>query len=158
VLVADLQGRRIGYGHHGQRKACFWQRKANIMARRSSISIPDFVHRNPIPNACRVGNLVMSGVINGVDPATGRVAPTLAAQCTFMFAHMRKIVEAAGGSTDDIVKVTVWLKDRSQREALNEAWVAMFPDESARPARHSMQAALEGDVLIQCDFTAWLGA
>lgn len=127
------------------------------MARRRSVSIPDFVHRNPIPNAARVGNLVMSGVINGVDPATGRVAPTLEAQCGFMFAHMKKIVEAAGGATDDIVKVTVWLKDRSQREPLNKAWVAMFPDEASRPARHSMHADLEGGVLVQCDFTAWLG-
>jgi 2-iminobutanoate/2-iminopropanoate deaminase len=128
------------------------------MTRRSSISIADFVHKNPIPNACRVGDLVMSGVIIGVDPATGRVPPTLEAQCSVMFAHMRKIIEAAGGSTDDIVKVTVWLKDRSQREPLNKAWIATFPDEASRPARHAMRADLEGDVLIQCDFTAWLGA
>jgi hypothetical protein len=36
-------------------------------ARRKSIHIGGFKHVNPIPNACRIGNLVMSGVILGRD-------------------------------------------------------------------------------------------
>jgi 2-iminobutanoate/2-iminopropanoate deaminase len=124
------------------------------MTRRRSIEIPDFRHVNPIPNASRVGNLLVSGVINGVDPATGEVASTLEAQCAHMFAHMRAIVEAGGGSIDDIIKVTVWMADRSRRDVLNAEWTKMFPDEAARPARHTMEAALDGGILIQCDVTA----
>ena len=30
----------------------------------------------------------------------------------------------------------------------------MFPDEHARPARHTSQAVLEGGQLINCDITA----
>ena len=41
------------------------------MARRKSIHIGEFKHANPIPNASRIGNLLMSGVILGRDPATG---------------------------------------------------------------------------------------
>ena len=124
--------------------------------KRVSIHIPDFRHKNPIPNAARIGNLVMSGIINGVDPQTGEVAEGLEAQCRFLFAHMRSIVEAAGGTTDDILKITVWMRDRSRREALNREWLAMFPDEAGRPARHSLQAELEGRLEIQCDFVAVL--
>jgi 2-iminobutanoate/2-iminopropanoate deaminase len=124
------------------------------MAKRRSIEIPGFRHLNPIPNASRIGNLLVSGVINGVDPATGKVAATLEAQCAHMFAHMRAIVEAGGGSTDDIIKMTVWMADRSNRQALNAEWTKMFPDAAARPARHTMQAALDGGILIQCEFMA----
>jgi len=124
------------------------------MVKRKSIYIEGFQHVNPIPNACRIGNLLVSGVINGVDPATGKVPPTLEEQCAFLFGHMRRIVEAGGGTTDNIIKMTVWMKDRSQRQALNREWLKMFPDEETRPARHAMQGNMEGAVLIQCDFTA----
>jgi len=124
------------------------------MSKRKSIYIEGFQHVNPIPNACRLGNFLVSGVINGVDPATGKVPPTIEEQCAFMFGHMRRIVEAGGGTTDDIIKMTVWMKDRSQRQPLNREWLKMFPDEQTRPSRHTMQGHMEGATLIQCDFMA----
>ena len=54
----------------------------------------------------------MSGVILGRDPATGSMPDGLEAQCRKTFAHIKATVEAAGGTTDDIIKMTVWLKDR----------------------------------------------
>jgi len=69
------------------------------MAKRKSIYIEGFSHANPIPNASRIGNLIVTGVINGVDPATGKVAPTLEQQCAHMFTHVRRIVDTGGGST-----------------------------------------------------------
>jgi enamine deaminase RidA (YjgF/YER057c/UK114 family) len=127
------------------------------MARRTSIYIDGFEHTNPIPTACRIGNLLMSGIVVGKDPATGRVAPGLDEQCALVFSHMRAIVEAGGGTTDDIVKVTVWLSDRSQRAAVNREWLEMFPDPADRPARQAMQADLTGGILMQCDFVAVIG-
>jgi 2-iminobutanoate/2-iminopropanoate deaminase len=124
------------------------------MARRRSINIAGFRHKNPIPNASRIGNFLVSGLILGVDPATGAVAPTIEEQCTHMFAHMKAIVEAGGGSTDDILKVTMYLKDRNERTAVNAAWVKMFPDPQTRPARHAQHAHMEGASLVQCDFMA----
>ena len=124
------------------------------MARRKSIDIDGFVHKNPIPAACRIGNLLMTGGIHGMDPETGKTPPTIEEQCRHIFRHIRKIMEAAGGTTDDIIKMTVWMNDRSQRDALNKEWIAMFPDESNRPARHTMKGNLEGGMLIQVDITA----
>lgn len=123
------------------------------MNRRRSVHIGGFKHTNPIPNACRIGNLLMSGVILGRD-ADGNMPPRIEDQCANMFAHMKAIVEAGGGGVNDIIKMTVWLKDRSQREPLNAEWVKMFPDPHSRPARHSLKADLEGGALVQCDFTA----
>jgi enamine deaminase RidA (YjgF/YER057c/UK114 family) len=96
----------------------------------------------------------MTGIITGMDPATGKVAPTLEAQCVFMFGHVRAIMQAAGGSTGDIIKMSVWMTDRSKRDALNAEWIKMFPDATSRPARHTLQANLEGGQLITCDITA----
>ena len=124
------------------------------MAKRKSIHIEGFAHKNPIPVGSRLGNMLMTGIITGMDPATGKVAATLEAQCAFMFQHVRAIMAAAGGSTDDIIKMSVWMADRSQREVLNREWLKMFPDEHARPARHTSQANLEGGQLINCDITA----
>ena len=126
-------------------------------ATRTSIYIEGFSHKNPIPAACRIGPLLESGSIQGNDPATGKPATTVEAQCRFMLDNMRRIVEAAGGGTRDIVKVTVWMKDRSQRPALNAPWLEMFPEAASRPARHAIVAPeLDMGKLIECSFTAWI--
>ncbi|HKU97732.1 MAG TPA: RidA family protein [Vineibacter sp.] len=127
------------------------------MSRRLSVQIAGFRHVNPIPNAARVGNLLMSGVILGVDPDTHKMPADLETQCRNMFAHVRSIVEAGGGTMDDIVKMTVWLKDVTQRDVLNQVWVATFPDAQNRPARHALPIVGESPALIQCDLTAVIG-
>lgn len=124
---------------------------------RTSVYVEGFSHKNPIPAGCRVGPLFESGSIQGNDPATGKPAETIEAQCRFMLDNVRRIVEAAGGGTPDIVKLTVWMKDRSQRPALNEPWLEMFPDAGSRPARHAIIAPeLDMGKLIECSFTAWI--
>ncbi|MDM0089885.1 MULTISPECIES: RidA family protein [unclassified Variovorax] len=126
-------------------------------AARTSVYVEGFSHKNPIPAGCRVGPLLESGSIQGNDPATGRPAETIEAQCRFMLDNVRRIVEAAGGGTQDIVKLTVWMKDRSQRPALNVPWLEMFPDARSRPARHAIIAPeLDMGKLIECSFTAWI--
>lgn len=124
---------------------------------RTSIYIDGFGHKNPIPAACRVGPLLESGSIQGNDPTTGKPADTIEAQCRFMLDNVRRIVEAAGGGTQHIVKLTVWMKDRSQRPALNVPWLEMFPDAASRPARHAIVAPeLDMGKLVECSFTAWI--
>jgi len=127
------------------------------MSRRQTIHVEGFSHVNPIPAAARVGPLLMSGLINGTDPATGKPAATLEEQCRLMFVQVRRIVEAGGGSPGDIVRLMVWLKDRSQRQPLNDEWLAMFPAPDDRPARLTVQAAeLSGGILVQCEVTAYI--
>ncbi len=127
-------------------------------AARTSVYVEGFSHKNPIPAGCRAGPLLESGCIQGNDPATGKPAETIEAQCRFMLDNVRRIVEAAGGGTQDIVKLTVWMKDRSQRPALNVPWLEMFPDPASRPARHAIIAPeLDMGKLIECSFTAWIG-
>src|SRR5215831_8593902 len=120
---------------------------------RSSIYVGEIAHQSPIPNASRIGNIIVSGLIRGADPATARLAATLEQQCAFMFLHMRQAVEAGGATVEDIIKVTVWMK-KLQREPVNDEWVKMFPDPASRPARQIIEVPMEAGVLVQCDFIA----
>lgn len=128
------------------------------MARRKSIYVDSFPHRNPIPAACRVGSLVETGLIHGTDPGTGRFGATIDEQCRLMFGHVKTVIEAAGGTTEDIVKVTVWIRDRDMRPALNVPWVEMFPHADSRPTRHTMKGRFdEPEKMVECSFTAVIG-
>ena len=128
------------------------------MPKRPSVNFPGFSHSNPIPNASRIGNLMMSSVISGVDPGTRNYPGTLAGQVANIFTHIRRAVEAAGGTPDNIVKITFYAQDQgASRAALNEEWVKMFPDPDARPARHTLASGGSGPSLITCDFVAVLG-
>ena len=128
------------------------------MAKRRSINGSRARHENPIPNASRVGNVVMSSVIGGTKPSTRELPASLEEQVANVFAHIRHDVEAAGGSVDDIIKINFWLKDpTSQRAALNAEWVKMFPDPESRPARHTLALPADSRSLVQADFTAMLG-
>jgi enamine deaminase RidA (YjgF/YER057c/UK114 family) len=107
------------------------------MSKRRSIEVPGLGHTNPIPNACRIGGFLMTAGIFGKDPQTGKLAPDVASQCALMFANIHRVLEAAGASTDDIIKINVWLKNKADREHVNREWVIMFPDPDSRPARHT---------------------
>jgi len=124
------------------------------MTERTSINILDFRHLNPIPNASRIGNLLMSGLIAGVDRGTRQLPEDLDQQLTNLFSYVQDIVEAAGGTTNNIIKMNVWLKDHNNRELLNKHWIQMFPDEAARPARHTQQLVGDSKALVHCDIVA----
>jgi len=124
------------------------------MQRRLTIPAEGSAHKNPIPAGCRIGNLFMSGLVVGRLPETGEFAETLEEQCALVFENLGKLVETAGGTSKDIVKINLWLRDGSQRGPINKEWLKMFPDERDRPARQSMQAELTTGALIQADFVA----
>jgi len=128
------------------------------MEKRRSIDVAGARHQNPIPSASRIGPFVMSGAISGADSATGKVSEDLDAQCAAMFANVRRVVETAGGTPDDIIKMTVWITDRALRPTLNKYWVEMFPDPDSRPARHTVTSGdFAPPMQIQCDLTAVIG-
>jgi enamine deaminase RidA (YjgF/YER057c/UK114 family) len=125
------------------------------MRKRRSLEIPGLQHENPIPVATQIGPLVATSGVFGKDPNTGVIPPDIATQCALMFSNLRRILTAAGGTPEDILKMTVWVKDKSLRPHVNQKWLAMFPDEHSRPARHSLlNPDLPGAALVQCEILA----
>jgi len=91
----------------------------------------------------------------GTDPSTGKVPEDLESQCVFAFANMKTMLENAGATTKSVGTIKVYMKDRSQREAVNRPWLEMFPDEDDRPARHAIEyEAFPPGVLVQLEIVA----
>ena len=124
------------------------------MARRRSVFIDPVRHTAPIPMAAVVGNLLMTSGIMGADPSTGELAASTEDQARFVFENLERVLAEAGGSVDDVVHVTVFVKDLAYREAVNVPWLDRFPDEGNRPARHTVQADLPGAMLVQIEVVA----
>lgn len=128
------------------------------MPKRQSINWAGFTHANPIPNASKIGNLVMSSVIGPRDPETGKIPDTLDAQVKNLFLQLAAAIEAAGGTPEDFLKIEFFAKDQAAgRSALNGEWEKMFPDPDSRPARHTQPLPANALALIQCAFTAVIG-
>jgi len=120
-----------------------------------SIHIDGVQHGAPIPFGARVGNMIFSSGIMGADPITGKVPEDLESQCAFAFANMETMLEKAGATTKNIGSIKVYMKDRSQREAVNAPWLEMFPDENDRPARHAIEYdAFPPGILVQLEVVA----
>ena len=120
------------------------------MARRKMIKSDKLgSHNNPIPTGVVIANVILPSVISGAGPDGFSDDPE--EQIRQAFENLRNVMEAAGGSTDNVGKVIVYLKDFSHRALVNKEWTAMFPNEDDRPARHVMQIDVQGKTIIQMD-------
>jgi 2-iminobutanoate/2-iminopropanoate deaminase len=126
------------------------------MSKRVSIEVPGLKHDNPIPAACRIGPFLVSSVISPKD-AQGKVPDGLDAQCAQVFDNLRTLLAAAGASPEQVIKLTVWLKDRALRPHVNKFWLDLFPDPHSRPARHTFSAPdLPDPQMVQMEVMAVL--
>jgi len=74
----------------------------------------------------------------------------IAAQTQQVFANLRAVIEAAGGTLAQVVKTTVFLKDMQDFAAMNAVYEAAFG--SHCPARSTVQVArLPRDVLVEIE-------
>ena len=126
---------------------------------RRSIEVPGLKHKNPIPSASIIGTFLATGVIFPKNPQTGETPADFEGQCAQIFANIRAIMKEAGGSTEDVLKLNVYLRDKSLRPKVNVEWLKMFPDENSRPARHVFASddLNEGDH-IEAEMLAVIGA
>jgi 2-iminobutanoate/2-iminopropanoate deaminase len=122
--------------------------------RKRSIHLDGIVHNAPIPMAARVGNMVFSSGIMGVDPATGKLPEDALIEVKHVFSNMKAILAKAGATLEHVGYVKVYLKDPSLRDAINKEWVACFPDPDDRPARHTLIWELASGMRLQLEMTA----
>lgn len=76
--------------------------------------------------AVKVGNTVyLSGQI-GLDPASMQMVDGIEAQIHRVFANLKAVAEAAGGSLADVVKLNVFLTDLANFAKVNEIMAQYF--------------------------------
>ena len=124
------------------------------MSDRRSIEIEGLSHLTAIPVASRVGPLLASSVIGPYDPGTRNVPDDPHAQLTNLFTHMKAMLDAAGGTWDNVAKLEFWAPSAEMRKAIDHHYVIAFPDESSRPARHTHKGE---DSVMRASFIAYIG-
>ena len=104
----------------------------------------------PYSQAIRTGDTVyLSGQI-GLDPATGSLVEGIDAQAHRVFRNLRAVAEAAGGTLDHAVKLTLLLADLGHFVEVNEIMKGYFNE--PYPARATYQvAALPRGALIEVE-------
>jgi len=106
--------------------------------------------------AVKVGDTVyLSGQI-GLDPASMQMVEGIDAQVIRVFENLKAVVEAAGGSMGDVVKLNVYLTDLGNFAKVNEAMARYFSEPF--PARAAVGvASLPRGALVEADGVMVIG-
>ena len=106
--------------------------------------------------AVRAGDTVyLSGQI-GLDPASMQVVAGIDAQIDRVFANLKAVAEAAGGSLADAVRVTIYLTDLAHFAKVNETMAKYSPQ--PYPARAAVGvASLPRGALVEADAVLVMG-
>jgi len=107
--------------------------------------------------AIRTGDLVFLAAQTGRDPGTGKLEEGLEAQTRRMLSNIDAILNAAGCSPADIVKVTLLLADIKDFKAVDAIYSAWLPGRGVTPlpVRTAFAAAsLPAGALVMLDVIA----
>ena len=107
--------------------------------------------------AIRTGDLVFVTAQTGRDPDTGKLEDGLEAQTHRMLSNIDAILNAAGCSAADIVKVTLLLADIKDFKAVDVIYAAWIHERGITPlpTRTAFAAAaLPGGALVMLDVIA----
>jgi len=111
----------------------------------------------PYSQGVRAGNFVFTSGQIALDPVSGEiVAGGVVEQTERVIANLRAILEAAGTSLANAVKVSVFLKSMGDFAAMNGVYGKHFaPEGVVAPARSTVEVArLPKDVLVEIDVIA----
>ena len=110
----------------------------------------------PYSQGIVAGDLVFVSGQVAVDPATGDVVEGgIAEQTERVMLNVAAVLEAAGSSTDKLVKCGIFLADFDDFQAMNEVYARHVG--SSPPARATVQVAyLPSGVLVEIDAIAHL--
>jgi 2-iminobutanoate/2-iminopropanoate deaminase len=109
----------------------------------------------PFSQAVRAGDfLFISGTVPYDSDTEQVVEGGIEAQTTHVMNSIRGILEAAGGTMRDLVKVTIHMKDVGDWPKMNSVYESFFDD--YLPARMTMQAPPPLGFLVDIDAVAYL--
>jgi 2-iminobutanoate/2-iminopropanoate deaminase len=109
----------------------------------------------PYSHAVTAGHLVFTSGQLPLDPKTGKlVADEIEAQTKQVLANVAAVLAAAGLTTQQVVKSTVFLKDMAEFPKMNALYEAAFAPH--KPARSTVQVAkLPLDARVEIEVIAY---
>lgn len=107
----------------------------------------------PYSQAIDTGSFVYASGQIPLNPATGEIPEGITAQTRQSLANVCAILEAAGLTTDNVVKTTVFLRDMADFGAMNEVYGSVFSE--PYPARSAVAVReLPKGVLVEIEVIA----
>ena len=111
----------------------------------------------PYSPALRVGDFVFVSGQASIDPETHEIiGETIEEQTRHALTYIAALLEEAGASLDDVVKVTTFLARAEDYERFSAVYEEFFRTEPL-PARSTVEAAQVWDHLIKIECIAYLG-
>jgi len=106
----------------------------------------------PFSEAVRVGDMLyLSGKIGNIPGTRNLAEGGIAGETRQALENIKATLEKYGSSMDEVVKCTVFLADIAEWAAMNEVYVAFFPENPpARSALGTSGLALNSRVEIEC--------
>ncbi len=121
-----------------------------MAGKRSIVSTPDAPKAiGPYAQAVRYGDLLFVSGMIAIDPKTGNlVTGDFEAEVTRVLENIKAVVAAGGTALENVLKVTVFLKDLGKFAEFNEVYEKYFG--GILPAREAVQAAqLPGNASVE---------
>ena len=117
------------------------------------ISIPG-APKLPFSPAIRAGDYIFVSGQAGFIDAKGKEVKGIEAQTRQCLENMKRVLVAAGASLDDVVKVTVFLRNEEDFAKMNEVYQGYFPKD--QPARSTAVTGLViPNMLIEMECIAY---
>ncbi len=109
----------------------------------------------PYNQAVVIGNLVFASGQIAIDPVTNEVSQgSVVEQTRLVLNNLQAVLQAAGSSLEQVIKVTVFLKNMNDFASLNMVYEKFFTPQNA-PARSTIEVArLPKDVLVEIEAVA----
>lgn len=109
----------------------------------------------PYSQANAAGGFLFTAGQIPLDPATMEVVgETAADQARLALTNAKAVVEAGGLTLDNVLKVTVFIRDMGEFGAINEVYQTFFTGEP--PARSVVEVSgLPKDVLVEVEMIAY---
>jgi 2-iminobutanoate/2-iminopropanoate deaminase len=107
----------------------------------------------PYSPAIRSGDLLFTSGQLGMDPASGSlVSGGVETETRQALVNCSRLLEAAGGSMNDVLKTTVFLRDLADFSRMNSVYAEFFTQDP--PARTTVQAALPKGAAVEIECIA----
>lgn len=107
----------------------------------------------PYSQAIEVNGMVYTSGVIPVIPETGEIPDGVEAQARQALGNLANLLEAAGTSTAQVVKTTVFIKEMDDFGKINEIYASYFAQ--PYPARSCVEVArLPKDVLLEVEAIA----
>lgn len=113
-----------------------------------------------------IGPYSQGVTVNGIFYSSGQipltaegdlVTGTITEQAHQVFMNLKAVLAEANSSLDEVVKVTVFVKDMNDFAALNEVYASYFGDH--KPARSTVEVArLPKDAKVEIEVVAVIGS